>query len=185
MPVRRVVATSNFPVPRRVEPYPPLRRSPLFEPLPERPRSSRFFFLPPCLASILAKVSWVLVFLADFDCFAVVWSVFRPWTAARGHHAPPVAISGHRSIRLCRTGLEPVDPEPNRFTQPNQTQTEPSSGPSLLESKPRPNRAQSRTGTCDSADRSSAQPGPSRSVQPRQPVITRSQTAADRDTDPQ
>ncbi|KAL4335535.1 hypothetical protein GQ457_07G005150 [Hibiscus cannabinus] len=35
----------------------------------------------------------------------------------------------------------------------------------------------------DSTDRSSAQPGSSRSVQPRHPVITRSQTAADRDTD--
>ncbi|KAK8716841.1 hypothetical protein V6N13_044138 [Hibiscus sabdariffa] len=40
-------------------------------------------------------------------------------------------------------------------------------------------------GTRDSADRSSAQPVSSRSVQPRQPIITRSQTAADRDTDPQ
>ncbi|KAK8655193.1 hypothetical protein V6N13_107783 [Hibiscus sabdariffa] len=39
--------------------------------------------------------------------------------------------------------------------------------------------------TRDSTDHSSAQPGSSRSVQPRQPIVTRSQTAADRDTDPQ
>ncbi|KAK8655769.1 hypothetical protein V6N13_108335 [Hibiscus sabdariffa] len=42
-----------------------------------------------------------------------------------------------------------------------------------------------RQGTRDTTDRSSAQPGPSRSVQSRQPIITRSQTASDRDTDPQ
>ncbi|KAL4379576.1 hypothetical protein GQ457_02G030010 [Hibiscus cannabinus] len=38
-------------------------------------------------------------------------------------------------------------------------------------------------GARESAHRSSAQPGSSRSVQPRQPIITRSHTAADRDTD--
>ncbi|KAL4385412.1 hypothetical protein GQ457_15G012930 [Hibiscus cannabinus] len=53
------------------------------------------------------------------------------------------------------------------------------SNPMTPESDPKLENASAR----DSADRSSAQPGSSRSVQPRQPVITRSQTAADRDTD--
>ncbi|KAK9029045.1 hypothetical protein V6N11_026171 [Hibiscus sabdariffa] len=46
-------------------------------------------------------------------------------------------------------------------------------------------RPDHRAGARDSADRSSAQPSSSRSVQPRQPIIIRSQTAADRDADPQ
>ncbi|KAK8633711.1 hypothetical protein V6N13_014550 [Hibiscus sabdariffa] len=48
-----------------------------------------------------------------------------------------------------------------------------------------PETQNQKSGTRDSADRSSAQPGPSRSVQSRHPIITRSQTAADRDTNPQ
>ncbi|KAK8716275.1 hypothetical protein V6N13_043591 [Hibiscus sabdariffa] len=82
-------------------------------------RSVRFLLVPPCSASILAKVSHR--------------------TAARGRHAPPVAISGHRSNRPCRTGLEPVDPGPNRFTQPNRAHSR--TGPDPTRDPPDPTRS--------------------------------------------
>ncbi|KAK8562865.1 hypothetical protein V6N12_010929 [Hibiscus sabdariffa] len=140
-PVRRVAAANGFPVQSRTKPCPLFRRSPPFHPSPERPRSSRFSLLPPCVASNSAEVSRVLVFWVILDCFAEDFGVFRPpdgraWTSRAAGGDFPAALGGG-------------------------------------------------SGTCDSADRSTAQPGPSRSVQPRHPVVTRSQTATDRDTDHQ
>ncbi|KAK8512732.1 hypothetical protein V6N12_030148 [Hibiscus sabdariffa] len=86
-----------------------------------------------------------------------------PWTAALDLHAPP--------------GVELRPPATASANWAGHPQPRSACTPGLL--TPHPESA----GTRDSADRSSAQPGSSRSVQPRQPIITRSQTAADRDKD--
>ncbi|KAK8619690.1 hypothetical protein V6N13_135972 [Hibiscus sabdariffa] len=114
-----------------------------------------------------AKVSFDFEFFDSFDILVVVPSIFGPWTAARGHHAPPPLYSGHHAT-IGRPGhRDDLFPDPTATLAGQIEPNEPSPG------------------SRDSADRSSAQPGSSRPVQPRHPVVTRSQTVVDRDTDHQ